>query len=86
MPAPLIAPLVLTAVAAASAGWFGSRWWKHLRGEGERIAGGESGRRPPTAPVARNRPQTMLWCAACGTYVSPARPRECLQPRCRFRK
>lgn len=74
MPLPLLAPLVVTAAAAATAGWAGARWWQRVFGGAGRLADPAAGRdggtpQPTTHPRARAR--TMTWCATCGAYVLP---------------
>jgi hypothetical protein len=83
MVAPLIAPFVITAAAAATAGWFGARWLGRRRSDDARLHGRSedaSGIRP-----ARGTAQTMMWCGGCGTYVLPSRGVECTRPDCRYR-
>lgn len=90
MPIPLLAPLVVTAAAAAAAGWVGARWWSRWFGNGPgRLAdpagaSDGSGQQPTTRQRAQAR--TMNWCAGCGAYVLPERAADCTQPGCRFRR
>ncbi|MCP5365529.1 MAG: hypothetical protein H6905_09945 [Hyphomicrobiales bacterium] len=86
MALPFLAPVLVTA-AAAAAGWYGARWWSRAFSGGRPSLNTDAaaGNRPE-APRSSAKVRTMMWCAECGAYVVPENTSDCAQPGCQMRR